>query len=101
MAKSANQKLKLLYLLRFLTEHTDENHALTMAQLLQMLRQFGIDVETTQSRTTGYYLASRRFEMPELKLLVDAVQSSKFITSKKSVQLIGKIEQLTSRYEAT
>ena len=120
MAKSANQKLKLLYLLQFLMENTDENHALTMAQLLEMLerveihaerksvyddlqllRQFGVDVETTQSRTTGYYIASRQFEMPELKLLVDAVQSSKFITSKKSVQLIRKIEQLTSRHEAS
>ena len=120
MAKSANQKLKLLYLLKFLTENTDEEHPLTMAQLLEMLervdihaerksvyddlealRQFGVDVETTQSRTTGYYIGERQFEMPELKLLVDAVQSSKFITTKKSVQLIRKIEQLASCHAAS
>ena len=120
MAKGQNQKLKILYLLRFLMENTDENHPLTMAQLLEMLeeadvsaerksvyddlealRQFGVDVETTQSRSTGYYIGERQFEMPELKLLVDAVQSSKFITTKKSVQLIRKIERLASRHEAT
>ena len=120
MAKGQNQKLKLLYLLKFLTENTDENHPLTMAQLLKMLegvdisaerksvyddlealRLFGVDVETTQSRSTGYYIGERQFEMPELKLLVDAVQSSKFITTKKSVQLIQKIEQLASRHEAS
>ena len=120
MAKGQNQKLKTLYLLKFLTENTDENHPLTMTQLLEMLaqvgihaerksvyddlealRQFGADVETTSDRATGYYIGERPFEMPELKLLVDAVQSSKFITTKKSVQLIRKIEQLASRHEAT
>ena len=120
MAKGANQKLKILYLLKFLMENTDEDHALTMKQLLEMLERvdiraerksvyddiaslqlFGVDVEKTRDRETGYYIASRQFEMPELKLLVDAVQSSKFITSKKSLELIQKIEQLTSRHEAT
>ena len=120
MAKQPNQKLKLLYLLKILTENTDEEHALTMAQLIEMLseygvsaerksiyddleslRTFGVDVETTPTRTVGYYIAERDFSLPELKLLVDAVQSSKFITTKKSLELIGKIENLASRYEAS
>ena len=120
MARQQNQKLKLLYLLKILTENTDEDHALTMAQLLEMLqgygicaerksiyddlealRAFGVDIETTPTRTVGYYIAERDFSLPELKLLVDAVQSSKFITSKKSLELIRKIEGLASRHEAT
>jgi predicted DNA-binding transcriptional regulator YafY len=61
---------------------------------------YGIDVEKTRSRTCGYYIANRTFEMPELKLLVDAVQSSKFITRKKSDELIKKVESLASVHEA-
>lgn len=120
MAKQPNQKLKLLYLLKILTENTDEEHPLTMAQLIEMLdgygvsaerksvyddieslRTFGVDVETTSNRAVGYYIAERDFSLPELKLLVDAVQSSKFITTKKSLELIGKIENLASRHEAS
>ena len=120
MAKQPNQKLKLLYLLKILTENTDEEHPLTMAQLIEMLagygvsaerksiyddleslRAFGVDIGTTPTRTVGYYIAERDFSLPELKLLVDAVQSSKFITTKKSLELIGKIENLASRYEAS
>ncbi len=120
MAKQSNQKLKLLYLLKILMENTDEEHSLTMAQLIDMLdgygvsaerksiyddleslRTFGVDIETTPNRTVGYYIAERDFSLPELKLLVDAVQSSKFITTKKSLELIGKIENLASRHEAS
>ena len=120
MAKQPNQKLKLLYLLKILTENTDEEHALTMSQLIEILagfgvsaerksvyddleslRTFGVDIETTPNRTVGYYIAERDFSLPELKLLVDAVQSSKFITTKKSLELIGKIENLASRHEAS
>ena len=120
MARQPNQKLKLLYLLKILTENTDEAHALTMTQLIEMLegygvsaerksiyddiealRTFGVDVATTPNRTVGYYIAERDFSLPELKLLVDAVQSSKFITTKKSLELIAKIENLASRHEAS
>lgn len=67
---------------------------------IETLKRFGMDIEYRKERPEGYYLASHAFELPELKLLVDAVQSSKFITEKKSENLIKKIEGLTSRYEA-
>lgn len=119
MSKSANQKLKLLYLMKILLENTDENHTLTVPQMieelsrynisaerksiyddLEALRFFGVDIDCLKSKTTGYYVASRNFELPELKLLADAVVSSKFITEKKSAELIKKIESLTSIHEA-
>lgn len=119
MAKSSNQKLKILYLMRIMEEYTDENHGLTLNEIIKMLadygikaerkslyddfealRTFGIDIEKKHEKTVTYYVGSRDFEMPELKLLVDAVQSSKFITRKKSSALIKKIEGLASRYEA-
>lgn len=120
MARGANQKLKLLYILKILEEQTDEKHPMTTKELIQKLAeyditaerksiyddmnqlvQFGYDIISVSSRTGGgYYMASRDFELAELKLLVDAVQSSRFITLKKSRQLIRKIEQLTSKYEA-
>lgn len=119
MPRSENQKLKLLYLREILEENTDENHPLTAAQLidalarrgisaerkslyddLDTLRLFGMDVIQVRTKTTGYYLGARTFELPELKLLVDSVQSSKFITQKKTLALIGKIEHLASVYDA-
>lgn len=119
MSKNANQKLKILYLMRILLDETDEHHPLTLKELaskldqyniqaerkslyndIENLRTFGIDIEKINTPTCAYYVASRSFELPELKLLVDAVQSSKFITHKKSSQLIRKIERLTSIHEA-
>ena len=104
MAKSSNQKLKQLYLLKILSEYTDETHALTTRELIEKLSEYnvnaerksiysdiealntmGYDILNDKNRNHyGYYMASRNFEMPELKLLVDAVQSSRFITEKKS-----------------
>ena len=120
MAKSEGQKLKLLYILKWLTERTDETHAMSGQEIIealekegisaerksiysdiQALRDFGYDILTTKKRNnSGYYMASREFELAELKLLVDAVQSSKFITAKKSKGLIEKLEKLTSRNDA-
>ena len=119
MAKSPNQKLKLLYLMQMLLEKTDENHRLSVADMigglsawgiaaerktiyddLDTLRRFGLDIEQVKSKGTTYYVASREFELPEVKLLVDSVQSSKFITQKKTEALIRKIEKLTSVHEA-
>ncbi len=119
MARSSNQKLKLLYLARIFEEKTDEHNALSVAEIItelsradisaerksiyadiDTLKLFGYDIETVRGRTTGYYLASRLFELPELKLLVDSVQSSKFITHRKSMALIRKIESLCSVHEA-
>lgn len=119
MAKSANQKIKILYIMKALLEETDEDHVLSTNDLLEMLASYGIkaerkaiysDIETLQvfgmdivsqkARPSGYYLASRDFELPELKLLVDVVQSSKFITTRKSMELIKKLEGLASRHQA-
>ena len=64
---------------------------------IECLRRFGLDIERDNSKNGGYFLASRDFETPELKLLADAVGSSKFITQKKSLALIKKIESLASK----
>ncbi len=120
MAKSRNQKLKLLYLLKILSEKTDENNPMSMPEIiaelsrydisaerksiyndLEALELFGADICTTRGKRTGYFLASRDFELPELKLLVDSVQASKFITRKKSMELITKLEKLASVHEAS
>lgn len=120
MARSSNQKLKLLYLLKILHEKTDESHPMTTKDLIRELSRyqitaerksiyddigcltdFGFDIVSSRARTGGgYYLASREFELPELKLLVDAVQASRFITEKKSGELIAKLERLAGPYEA-
>lgn len=119
MPKSPNQKLKLLYLMEILLQQTDERHPMTVPEMiaqlaqrgvsaerksiygdLEALRTFGIDIVQTKTKTTGYYVGSRAFETPELKLLVDSVQSSKFITHKKTLALIKKIESLASIYDA-
>lgn len=119
MAKSEKQKLKLLYLMQLLLEKTDEEHAVTMPEIIeylekndiqaerksiyndiQLLTDFGLDIISIKERPGGYYLASRQFELAELKLLVDAVQSSKFITSKKSRELIKKLGTLCSDSQA-
>ena len=119
MPRSANQKLKLLVLLRFLQRQSDEKHPVTMARMieelarwdipaerkslyddLEALRSFGADVITVRGRSPGYYLGERDFELPELKLLVDSIQSSKFITQRKTLSLIRKLEGLCSVYDA-
>lgn len=120
MPKSEKQKLKLLYLLKILTEQTDEQHPMPMTVLIEKLKaeeisaerksiysdigcliDFGADIVFDPTRGSGgYYLASRDFELPELKLLVDAVSASRFVTKSKSEQLIKKIEKLASRHEA-
>lgn len=118
--RGEHQKQKLLYLAKLFTEETDAQHALGMAEIIekladcgvnadrktlyldfQELQDFGMDIETVKAgRNTLYRLASRRFELPELKLLVDSVQSAKFITDKKSKDLISKLETLASKHEA-
>ena len=114
-----NQKLKMLYLAKIFSEETDDLHALTMQEIISKLesyevnadrrtlykdfdelRSFGYDIVSTKSGRECYYqLVSRDFELPELKLLVDSVQSAKFITNKKSNELIKKLESLVSKYE--
>lgn len=120
MAKSGNQKGKLLYLAEIFHRETDEAHGLTLAELterlaaygvqaerktlyadMEELRRCGLDIDSwKEGREYRYRLASREFELPELKLLVDSVQSSKFITHKKTASLIKKIETLASVHSA-
>lgn len=118
MPKSQNQKLKLLYLVKFLLQNSDENHPVSMAKIieelakndisaerksiyddLESLRLFGFDIVQIKGKNGGYYIGARDFELPELKLLVDSVQSSKFITQDKTHKLIKKIEGLASIYD--
>lgn len=119
MARSENQKLKLLYIVQLLQERTDEEHPVTTQEIIDYLRtkgiaaerksiytdielltDYGLDIIRIKERPGGCYLASRPFELAELKLLVDAVQASKFITTKKSRELIGKLEDLCSKSQA-
>ncbi len=120
MARSERQKLKLLYILRMLEEYTDEEHPMTTAEIISRLEaeeincerktiysdiasliDFGYDIiQVSNRRGGGYYLASRDFELAELKLLVDVVQSSRFITTKKSRELIRKLEKMAGRHDA-
>lgn len=117
--KASNQKLKLMYLLKILMEQTDEDHTMTIYDMIEELKKydiaaerksirddleclqlFGIDICSNKTKSRNYFIGTRDFELPELKLLVDSVQSAKFITKKKSCELIGKIEKLTSRENA-
>lgn len=120
MARSEQQKLKLLYLKQILEQESDETHPLSAQTLIDKLaahgiqaerksiysdiaclQDFGMDILCQRGKDGGYYLASREFEPPELKLLVDAVQSSKFLTQKKSMQLITKLSTLANAHEAS
>ena len=112
------KKLRILYVLRILLAETDENHVLSVVSIVEMLeRQYGIiadrktvygdiealseagyDIVKQRGSSPGCKLVSRDFEVPELKLLVDAVQASRFITERKSRELIAKLEKLCSRY---
>ncbi len=119
MPKSPGQKLKILYLAKFFLEETDENHIATMPQILSYLKRagieaerksvysdmedlelFGFDIVRQRGKNCGYFLGERKFQLPEVRLLVDAVQSSRFLTRKKSEELIDKLRSLASRHEA-
>ena len=120
MPKTSEQKRKILELCRIFEERTDDEHGMTAAELIgaldecgvsaerkslygdiDALRDFGMDiVSVREAQRTEYRLVSRTFELAELKLLVDAVQASRFITPKKSDMLISKLSSLASRYEA-
>jgi len=120
MPKSARQKLKLLYLLKLLEEESSEEYPITTNRAIEYLeangisaerksiyddmerlREFGYDILRVSTRLGGgYYLGEREFELAELKLLVDAVQSSRFITQRKSRELISKLERKAGKYAA-
>jgi len=110
MPKSDNQKLKILYIYDYLLKNSHENRPVRASELIDMLdkhriscdrktvysdiaalQDYGLDIVALPGRNGGYYIASRIFELPELKLLIDAVQSSRYLTEKKSRELIGKL----------
>ncbi len=119
MSRSMGQKAKIMVLLELLWQRTDEEHRLSVPQMIEHLRNQGItaerksvysDIEALQAAGFeiqcqrgpggGYYMVHRPFELAELKLLVDAVQGSRFITTRKSESLIRKLESLTSDFQA-
>lgn len=120
MPKGTNQKFKLYRLAQIMLELTDEEHYITMPEIISELAKYEItadrrsiytdlkDLEYLGIEVEGepdggryhYHVVERQFELPELKLLVDAIQSSKFITEKKTNALIRKLEKQVSRYEA-
>ena len=120
MPKGSNQKLKLIYLIKIMLEKTDENHGIMMPEIMSALKEYGITAERKSiyadfeamnelgfevvgegsGKSFTYRVVSRQFEVAELKLLVDAIQSSKFITARKSNELIKKLESLVSMHEA-
>ena len=120
MPKSDNQKLKIFYILDYLQRNSHENHPVRAQELIDMLQNkygiscerktvysdiaalqdYGVDIVALPGKNGGYYIASRNFELPELKLLIDAVQSSRFLTEKKSRELIEKLCNQCSVHDA-
>lgn len=122
MSRGTNQKFKFPYMIKIMLEKTDDEHSLTMADILEELEKYGVtaerksiyaDLEDMEAefgidiikekvgKETRYHVGSRRFELAEVKLLIDAVQSSKFITEKKSRDLIKKVKGLVSEHQAS
>lgn len=116
MPKSENQKQKLLYILKFFYEETDEEHPISVQQIIdkldsygisaarrsvyddiRTLKEFGFDIIMQKEKTYSYFLASRMFETAELKILIDSIQSSRFITKRKSETIIKKLRSLASK----
>lgn len=119
MAGSSQQKLKLLYLIRILHEQSDDDHPMSAVDLrrelerygisaerksiykdLELLSDYGMDIMQTRSPRQGWFLGKRDYELPELRLLMDAVQSAMFITPKKTKELLSKLEKQMSNYQA-
>lgn len=121
MSRGTNQKFKFTYLMKIMQEKTDDEHSLTMPQIMEelekydvtaerksiytdfqnMTEKFGVEIIKEQiGRETYYHVGSREFELAEVKLLIDAIQSSKFITQTKSRELIAKIKSFVSEHQA-
>lgn len=119
MPKYPGQKMRLLYVMQYLQAHSDEAHAVTLKDIvdelqrhniacdrkslyvdIEALRCFGMDIVLTKGSRFGYFWANRPFELAEIKILIDAIQSARFLTGRKSRQLIGKLETLASTHEA-
>ena len=121
MAKGSNQKLKLSYLCKILLEKTDDEHSLTLAQIMKELEKYDTSAERKSlyqdffvmkenldmdvikeqiGRETYYHIGEREFQLAEVKLLIDAILSSKFISKRKSDELIRKMKSFVSEHQA-
>ena len=120
MPKSDNQKLKIFYILDYLNRNSHEKHPVRAGELMEMLQNqhniscdrktvysdidalqdYGVDIVSVPGKNGGYFIATRNFELPELKLLIDAVQSSRYLTEKKSRELIEKLCKECSVHDA-
>ena len=120
MPKSDNQKLKIFYILDYLNQNSHEKHPVRASELMEMLQNqhniscdrktvysdiaalqdYGVDIVSVPGKNGGYFIATRNFELPELKLLIDAVQSSRYLTEKKSRELIEKLCKECSVHDA-
>ena len=120
MPKSDNQKLKIFYILEYLERYSHPDHPVRAAELMEMLdkqhniscdrktvysdiaalQDYGVDIVSLPGKNGGYFIATRNFELPELKLLIDAVQSSRYLTEKKSRELIEKLCKECSVHDA-
>ena len=120
MPKSDNQKLKIFYILDYLNQNSHEKHPVRASELIEMLQNlhniscdrktvysdiaalqdYGVDIVSVSGKNGGYFIATRNFELPELKLLIDAVQSSRYLTEKKSRELIEKLCKECSVHDA-
>ncbi len=120
MPKSDNQKLKIFYILDYLQQYSHADHPVRAAELIAMLEKqhniscdrktvysdiaalqdYGVDIVSLPGKNGGYFIATRNFELPELKLLIDAVQSSRYLTEKKSRELIKKLCRECSVHDA-
>ena len=121
MPKSDNQKLKILYIRDYLEQNSHESRLVKASELIEMLdrryriscdrktiysdiaalQDYGVDIISVPGKNGGYYIASRNFELSELKLLIDAVQSSRYLTEKKSRELIEKLCRECSIHDAS
>ena len=120
MPKSYDQKLKILYILDYLQKNSHEEHPVRANEIIDMLSkkeircdrktvysdiatliQYGIDIISVPGKNGGYYIATRSFQLPELKLLIDAVQSSRYLTEAKSRELIEKLCDQVGEHEAS
>ncbi len=117
---SMNNKSRILYILKILYEYTDEENTMSITEIIEMLEkqgivahrrtimtdiesieESGVDVITIKSTQNRYFIGNRHFELAEVKLLIDAVESSKLITQKKSTELIRKLTTLVSKHQAS
>ena len=120
MPKSDNQKLKIFYILDYLERNSYEDNPINATKLITMLdrdhniscdrktiysdiaalQEYGVDIISIPGKNGGYYISSRNFELPELKLLIDAVLSSRYLTEKKSKELIEKLCTQCNEHDA-